>query len=86
MPKPRIRCNAGGALTDDSGTPAPIPMSAQTSVLIKAPAPTQAPVPTLALALASVLGPPGRYTNEDLQKATMLALESFVKGQEHGQL
>lgn len=42
--------------------------------------PTSAPaqVPT------SVPGPTGMYTDVDLQRATRLALESFVKGQEHG--
>ena len=35
---------------------------------------------------ASALGPPRRYTDEDLQRATKLALKSFIKGQEHGQL
>ena len=47
------------------------------------PVPAQAPAPTLAPTSAS--GPPGRYTDEDLQRATKLALELFVKGQEHGQ-
>ena len=68
MAGPRTRRNAGGAPTDDSGTPVPTPAVSRT------PAP------------ASVPGPPGRYTDEDLQRATKLALESFVKGQEHGQL
>ena len=42
--------------------------------------PTSAPaqVPT------SAPGPTGMYTDVDLQRATRLALESFVKGQEHG--
>ena len=68
MAGPRTRRNAGGAPTDDSGTPEPTPAVSRT------PAP------------ASVPGPPGRYTDEDLQRATKLAIESFVKGQEHGQL
>ena len=80
MAGPRIRRNAGGAPTNDSGTPASTPALAQTPVSTETPAPTQA------FALASVPGPPGRYTDEDLQRATKLALESFVKGQEHGQL
>ena len=29
---------------------------------------------------------PGRYTDEDLQRAIKLALKSFIKGQVHGQL
>ena len=85
MAGPRTRRNAGGAPTDDSGTPeptpavshAPTPAPAQTPVPAQAPAPTPAP--------ASVPGPPGRYTDEDLQRATKLALELFVKGQKHGQ-
>ena len=48
------------------------------------PAPAQAPAPILAPALTLDL--PGRYTDEDLQRATNLALELFVKSQEHGQL
>ena len=71
MAGPCTRRNAGGAPTDDNGTPVPIPAVSR--------APTPVPAP------ASVPGPPGRYTDEDLQRATKLALESFVKGQEHGQ-
>ena len=48
-------------------------------------APAQALDLTLAPVLASVPGPPGRYIDEDLQRATKLALKSFVKGQKHGQ-
>ena len=70
MAGPCTRRNAGGTPTDSSGTPEPTPAIFR--------APTPAP--------ASASGPPGRYTDEDLQKATKLALESFVKGQEHGQL
>ena len=82
MAGPRTRRNAGGAPINDSDTPIP------TFAISSAPtaAPTQAPAPTLASALAFVPGPPGRYTDEDLQRATKLALESFFKGQEHGQL
>ena len=73
MAGPRTRRNAGGAPTDSSGTPAvsraPTPTPAQT------PAPAPAPTPVQ----------PGLYTDADLQRATKLALESFVKGQEHGQ-
>ena len=80
--------NAGRAPTNDSNTSvltpavsrAPIPAPAQTPVPTEALAPTQAP------ASASVPGSPGRYIDKDLQKATKLALESFVKGQEHDQL
>lgn len=42
------------------------------------PIPPQAPTP------ASAPGSLGRYTDENLQKATKLALKLFVKGQEHG--
>ena len=68
----RTRRNTGGAPTNDSGTPVPTPAVSF--------APTLAPAP------ASVPGPLGRYTNKDLQRATKLALESFVIGQEDGQL
>ena len=53
---------------------------------------SRTPTPALAQALAptsapaSAPSPPERYTDEDLQRATKLALELFVKGQEHGQL
>ena len=82
MTGPRIRRNPplggknklAGALTEGNSTPSP------SSVVFQAltPAPAQASAPTLAPASAS--GPPRRYTNEDLQRATKLALESFVKG------
>ena len=49
------------------------------------PAPAQALAPTSAPTPASVPGPPGRYTDKNLQRTTKLALELFVKGQEHGQ-
>ena len=48
------------------------------------------PVPTSAVsctpAPASAPGPPERYTDKDLYRAIKLALESLLKGQEHGQL
>ena len=72
MAGPHTRRNAGGAPTNDSGTPVPYPVVSR--------------APTPASATASVPGPPGRYTDEDLQRTTKLALELFVKGQEHGQL
>ena len=54
---------AAGAPTDVSGTPVPTPAVSQ--------APTPAP--------ASAPDPPGRYTDEDLQRATKLASKLFVK-------
>ena len=80
MAGPRTRRNAGGAPTNGSSTSEPTPTvsRAPTPALAQAPAPTTAP--------ASAPGPPGRYTDKDLQRATKLALESFVKGQEYGQL
>ena len=77
MAWPRTCRNAGGASTNNSGTPEPIP-----AVFC---APTSAPAQALAPAPASVSGPLGRYMDEDLQRATKLALQLFVKGQEHGQ-
>ena len=76
----RICDNVGGAPTNDSSTPEPIPIISHTPI----PAPAQALAPTLAPTPASVPGPPGRYTDENLQRATKLALKSFVKGQKHG--
>ena len=70
MAEPRTRRNAGEAPTNCSGTPEPTPAVSR--------APTSAP--------ASALGPPGRYTDKNLQRTTKLALELFIKGQEHGQL
>ena len=70
MSGPRTCRNAGKASTNGSGT------SELTPAVFHAPTP----------AFASAPGPPGRYTNEDLQKATKLALELFVKGQKYGQL
>ena len=69
MARPYTHHNAGGAPTNGSGTPEPTP------------AVSCAPIPAPAFGP----GPPGRYTNKDLQKATKLVLELFVKGQEYGQ-
>ena len=66
-----------GALTKGNNTPA--------VSRAPTPAPTQAFAPTPAPASASVPGPPGRYTDKNLQRAIKLALELFIKGQEHGQ-
>ena len=84
MAGPRTCRNAGGAPINDRNIsvskPAvsctPTPALAQTLALAQAPAPVSASAPSS----------PGRYTDKDLQKATKLALELFVKGQEYGQL
>ena len=77
----RTRCNsppagkdelAGGVPFEGSGTPTPTPAA------------SRAPTPAPAQYSAPAPGPPGVYTNVDLQKATRLALKSFVKGQKHG--
>ena len=70
MVKTCTRYNAGGALTNSSGTTKPTPAVSY----------------TFTPAFVSALGPPERYTDKDLQRATKLALELFVKGQKHGQL
>ena len=81
MAGPRIRRNpppadkdelAGGVSSEGGGIPT---LTSTTSKAL-----------TPALVPASTLGPPGKYTDEDLQRATKLALELFVQGQEHGQL
>lgn len=41
---------------------------------------------SLTLTLASALGPPDIYINEDLQKTIKLALKLFVRGQDYDQL
>ena len=100
MAGPHTCRNAGGAPTNDSSTPVPIPAlfhaptiaPAQTLAPTEASAPTQAPIPTSASAPtpapapAFVPGPPGRYMNKRLQKTTKLALELFLKGQKHSKL
>ena len=68
---------AGRGPNKSSGTP--FPSLAASCVPI--PMPAQA-----SEALAPTPGQPGRYTNEDLQSATKLAVKSFVNGQEYGQL
>ena len=80
------RRNASGAPTNNSGTfkPTPAISCAPTLAPAQTPVSTQAPAPILAS--ASVPGLPGRYMDKNLQKATKLALESFVKGQKYGQL
>ena len=80
MAGPRTHRNASGAPTNGSGTSKPTPAISRAPT--PAPAQASAPIPTP----ASALGPPGRYTDKNLQRATKLALELFVKGQEHGQL
>ena len=62
---------AGGAHTKSSGTPIPIPAASRAPTPARAPAFARVPAP----------GPPGNYTDEDLQKATKLALDSFIKDQ-----
>ena len=70
MAGPYTRCNAGKVPTNGSGTPKSTPTVSR----------------ALTPASASASCPPERYTDEDMQRVTKLALESFVKGQEHGQL
>ena len=78
MAESHTRRNAGKAPTNDSNTPVPILVVS----CILTPVPAQAL--TFTSAPAFIPGLPGRYTDENLQKATKLALKSFVKGQEHG--
>lgn len=60
-----------GASTESSGSMAPTSQ-------VSSRAPTLGPTPAPNTSV-------GRYTDEDLQKATKLALESFLQGQEHAQ-
>ena len=61
-----------GAPIEGSNTPTPFPPVSWAQTPADTPAPTSAP-------------PRGTYTNKDLQRATKLALESFVQGQVHAQ-
>ena len=58
-----------GAPTDDSGTPS------HTPAMSRVPTPAPAPPPASAKLVA-------KYTDANLQKATKLALELFVQGQQ----
>ena len=82
MAGPRTRCNPLSAGKDKLATGAPSKGSG-------IPNPTLAafctPIPALTQDPAPAPGPPGIYTDVDLQKTTRLALELFVKGQEYGQ-
>ena len=68
MAEPRTYRNAGGAPTNDNDTLKPILVISCASTCT----------------FVSALGPPERYMNKDLQRATKLALKLFVKGQKHG--
>ena len=57
-----------------------------TPVVFCAPIPAPAQAPASTSAPASAPGLLGRYMDKNLQRATKLALELFVKGQGHGQL
>ena len=70
MAGPCTRRNASGALINDSDTPKPIPTVSCTSIFTLAQAFFSAP--------ASTPGLLRRYIDENLQKATKLALKSFV--------
>ena len=68
----KIAGAALGAPTNDSGTPSHTPAVSRV--------PTPAPAPPLALAKLVA-----KYTDADLQRATKLAPESFVQGQQQAQ-
>ena len=61
-----------GAPTEGSNTPTPSPPVSWAQTPADAPAPTPAP-------------PRGTYTDADLQRATKLALDSFIQGQAYAQ-
>ena len=66
--KDELAGGASRAATDGNGTPSPT--SATSRALTYAPAPAP--------------GPTGMYIDVNLQRATKLVLELFVKGQEYG--
>ena len=70
------RRNAGGTFTNDSSTlkPTSAVFCTSTSALARVLIPTLASTPT------SVPGLLERYKHKNLQRATKLTLESFVKG------
>ena len=77
MTGPRTRRNPPPAGKDGLARGVPFEGS---GTFTSTPAASRTPTP----ASASALGPPGKYTDEDLQRATKLALELFIWGQEHG--
>ena len=74
-PPPGGKDEFAGAPTESNSTPTPSPVLSRAQTPAQAQNPAPAPAP----------GPPGMFTDVDLQRATRLAPESFVKGQEHGQ-
>ena len=82
MAGPCTRRNIGGVPTNNSNTPKPIFAVSYALIFV----PVHASALTLVLAFASILSLLNKYTDEDLQRATKLALQLFVKNQKHGQL
>ena len=75
---PRICCYASKILINDSGTPNFT--SAISHMQTLAPTQVLTPIPTFALS------PLARYIDENLQKATKLAIKLFIKGQKYNQI
>ena len=73
-PPPPSKDELAEAPTESTSIPFPVVSWAQ----------TPAPAPNLAPAPASALSLPGTYTDVNLQRATKLTLELFVKGQCNG--
>ena len=75
--------NASRAPINNSGTFKPTPAIPYAPTLAAAQTPVPAQVFASIPASASVLGLLERYTDENLQEATKLILELFVKNQKH---
>lgn len=76
--KDELAGDAPGAHTKSCGIPTP------TSAVFCVPTPASAQTPALTQAPTQVLGSPSLYIDADLQRATKLALDLFIKGQEYG--
>ena len=86
MAGPHTHPNVSGVFINDSGIF--IYTSVVSCTLPFAPAwtPALAQAPAFTFAFVSVLDSLVRYIDKDLQRASKLALELFVKGKENGQL
>ena len=70
-----IRYNTSGAFINNSSTLGPISAVLYTPIFVLA----QTPAFVLIPVFISTLEPPKKYTDKNLEKVTILALESLVK-------